>query len=139
MPALHKVDKSAKLLITTWSGEATDSEFIDAFSKYQQEIRSQPDYSSYNEILDLSKVSAFRLSTAGIRILGQMGAKTDLPGVTTRLAIIVSSPVAFGLARMYEAYRSLLPGVSKEVRVFMNYSEAFTWAGTGADTPDTGS
>jgi hypothetical protein len=127
MPALHKIDNDIKLITTIWSGEATDTELINALLKYQQEIKSHPDYCSYNEIVDFSKASDFKLSTDGLRRLVEIAANTDARGGKTRLAIIVSAPVAYGLARMYTAYRSFVPNVSKEVHVFRNYSKALEW------------
>jgi hypothetical protein len=129
MPALHEIDTDRKLITTTWSGEATDTELIDALTKYQQGIKSHPDYCSYNEIVDFSKTSDFKLSTDGLRMLVQIAAKSDVRGVKTRLAIIVGAPVAYGLARMYEVYRSLVPKVSKEVRVFRKLEDGFQWIG----------
>lgn len=137
MPALHKIDNDVKLITTIWSGQAVDNELIDALTKYQQDIKSQPDYRSYNEIVDFSKASDFKLSTAGIRRLVQIAADSDVQGVKTKLAIIVSLPIAYGLARMYETYRSLAPSADKEVRIFRNYSEALEWIGNYAGDPDT--
>jgi hypothetical protein len=66
MPALHKIDNDIKLITTIWSGEVTDSQLIDALTKYQQDIRSRADYFCYNEIVDFTKASDFKLSTAGL-------------------------------------------------------------------------
>ena len=127
MPAQHKIDNDVKLITTIWYGEANDTELIDSLLKYHQEIKSNPDYSSYNEVVDFSKASGFKLSTNGIAKLVEIAASTDIEGVKTKLAIIVSAPFAYGLARMYEAYRSLKPSVSKEVRVFKTYDESLEW------------
>jgi hypothetical protein len=133
MPAFHKIESDLKLITTTWSGEATDSELIDALTKYQQDIKSNPDYCFYNEIVDFSKAVNFKLSTAGLRKLVQIATGSDVKGVKTKLAIIVSEPVAYGLARIYEAYRSLLPNVSKEVSVFKNHYNALEWVSCNPD------
>ena len=127
MPALHKIDNDMKLITTIWSGEAVDSELVDALTKYQKDIKSQPEYCSYNEIVDFSQAVDFKLTSDGMRRLVQIAAHSDVQGVKTKLAIIVSKPVAYGLARMYEAYRTLVPSVSKEVRVFRDYKNALGW------------
>jgi len=54
-------------------------------------------------------------------------------GYKTRLAFILTTPLAFGLGRMYEAYRSLVPGGVKEARVFKDRQAALEWIGNGAD------
>jgi hypothetical protein len=130
MPAQHTIDNNIRLITTSWSGEAVDSELIDALTKYQRDIKSQPDYSSYNEIVDFSQTSSFKLSTQGIMKLVQIAATMDAQGVKTKLAIVVNNPLAFGLGRMYGAYRSLVPGGLKDVRVFMNNRDALIWIET---------
>ncbi len=127
MPAQHTIDNGNKRITTTWSGEATDGELIDALLKYQQNIRSRPDYSSYDEIVDFSGVSVFNLTTDGILRVAQMAAGTDPREVRTRLAIVVTMPFAYGMGRMYGIYRGLIHSAEKEVRVFKNYSDALEW------------
>lgn len=127
MPAEHRIDDKARLIVTTWTGVAADKELIDALLKYQEEIRGRQAYRSYNEILDLSRTQKFELSADALRRLAMIAARTDIPGAGTRLAIIVKAPLAYGLGRMYEIYRSLLPDTSKEVRVFRDHDKAMKW------------
>ena len=132
MPALHNIDDELKLITTVWSGVASDTDLIDALLKYQQEIKCGPAYAAYNEIVDFRKAADFTLSAEGIVKLARAASSSDVPGVKTKLAIIVTAPVAYGLGRMYEVYRSLAPGVAKEVRVFKTYEDAFAWIMQGA-------
>lgn len=134
MPVLHKIDDDAKLITTIWSGDAVDSELLDALAKYLQNIKSLPLYASYNEIVDLTGASNFLLSSDGIKKLAHLASIYDPQGVKTKLAIVVNKPIAFGLARMYEIYRSLLPSGSKEVRVFKNYQDCLQWIGSKGDS-----
>jgi hypothetical protein len=127
MPATHEIDDHGKLITTSWYEAAVDSALIESLSKYQREIRSLPQYASYNEILDFTQATTFKLSTQGIRELVEIAVKGDAPSVRTKLAIVVTSPVAFGLARMYQTYRSFAPNASKEVHIFKNLAEALEW------------
>lgn len=127
MPAQHYIDNNSRLITTIGSGEAVDSDLIDALTKYQQDIKSQSIYYSYDEIVDFSQTSSFNLSTDGIRKLAQMATHTDVQGVKTKLAIVVNNRFSFGLGRMYETYRGLVPRGYKDVRVFMDYRDAFEW------------
>ena len=127
MPAQHKIDNHNKIITTIWSGEATDSELFDAVSKYQQSIKSRPEYRSYNEIADFSNTSVFHVSDIGITKIARLVAGSDVNAVKTKLAIIVAVPPDHGLGRMYEIYRSLPPAQNKIVRVFNNHAEAFEW------------
>ena len=127
MPAQHKIDNNKRLITTIWLGEAVDGELIDALTKYQREIKSQPDYFSYNEIVDFSQASSFKLSTQGIMTLAHIATNADIQGVKTKLAIVVNNSLAFGLGRMYVTYRSLAPRGIKDARVFMSYHDALEW------------
>jgi hypothetical protein len=127
MPAKHHIDNKAKLIITTWEGEAVDIEFIEALKQYQNNIQLQPEYINYNEVVNLSNVTDIKLTAEGIRELSKTAVKTDRVDSKTKLAIIVSSPLAYGLARMYEIYRNLAPNPNKEIKVFNEMSDAYSW------------
>ncbi len=127
MPANHHIDNEAKLIITTWEGEARDIEFIEALRKYQSDIQNHPDYIYYNEVVDFTKVGAVKLTTEGIKNIGVIASTTDNNEINRKLAIIVSSSLAYGLARMYEAYRSFSKNAHKEIRIFKTEKDAFEW------------
>ncbi len=127
----HTIDVDNKLICTVWTGEAADDEFIAALIKYQKEIKNQPEYMHFNEILDLSGISSFNLTTNGLRRLSEIAAKLDSEGVRTRLAIVATQAFGYGLARMYQTFRSFLPNASKEVQVFRSNFEALEWVGEG--------
>jgi hypothetical protein len=131
MPAEHKIDADKKLIVTTWTGEVFDSELIKALSAYQQTIRNRPEYATFNEIVDFSKGSHYHLSISGIQRLVEIATATDVRGTKTKLAIVVNTPLAYTLARMYQIFRELRPGGSKILRVFHTYDEASNWVGSG--------
>jgi len=56
-----------------------------------------------------------------------IASSTDKDRTRTKLALIVASNLAFGLARMYEIYRSLSRHANKEIRVFKNEPDALAW------------
>ncbi len=127
MPANHHIDNKAQLIITTWEGEAHDAEFIEAIKKYQNNIQNHPDNINYNEVVDLSNVTGMKLTTEGIKNIGLIASTTDHIEVNRKLAIIVNSNLAFGLARMYEVYRSFSKKSHKEICVFKTKKDAFEW------------
>ena len=133
MPAEHRIDTTNKIITTIWSGEATDSALLDALSTYQQDIIRQFDHYSYDEIVDFSEASSFELTTAGIVNIVRLAVNTDVQEVKTKMAIIVSKPLAYGLGRMYAIYRSLVPRGSKEVRVYNNHRDALEWIKNNAE------
>lgn len=127
MPVEHTIDANKKLIITTWSGEVADGDLIKALSAYQLTIKNRPEYATFDEIVDFSKGSHYHLSISGIQRLVEIATATDVRGTKTKLAIVVTTPVAYTLARMYQAYRNFIPGGSKILRIFRTYDEARHW------------
>jgi len=127
MPAHHTIDNRNKLIVTTWDGDVVDIDLIEALTKYQQDIQCHPHYLGYNEIVDFSEVRKIKVTTEGIKNIGRRASTTDQNGIDRRLAFIVSSDLAFGLARMYEVYRSLTRKTNKRVRTFKNKRDAYAW------------
>ena len=108
-------------------GEVFDGDLIKALSAYQQSIKSRPEYATFDEIVDFSEGSHFHLSISGIQRLVQIATATDARNTQTKLAIVVTTPVAYTLARMYQVYRSFIPHSSKILRIFKTYDEARDW------------
>ncbi len=129
MPVRHTVDSTNKIIITVWTGDATDQEFVEAITKYQKDFKENPDYQNYNELADFSQVNGIQLTTEGIRLVGQIAAKHDANGKKTKAALVVTSALAYGFARMYEIYRNLMPNSNKQVKVFKSINEAYEWLG----------
>ena len=117
MPAIHHIDKKNKLIITTWEGEPTTLDLSDSFKVYQRDIKSKPEFFDYDELVDFSKNECFKLSSDGLRALSNLATSFDESVANSKLAIVVNTILSFGLARMYELYRSLGPK-KKEIRVF---------------------
>ena len=130
MPATHRIDNTDKLLITTWTGKATDAELIDALKKYQENYLCHPDYINYNEVVNFSDATEVQLTTMGLKNIGEIATTTDQAHIKKKLAFIVSSNKAYFLARMYIAYRSLFQKSNKEIRVFTKEDVAFWWIKT---------
>ena len=127
MPAEHSIDLQSRLLITTWEGVAIDIDFIEAIKKYQQDIQSQKDCLDFNEVVDLSNVTVMKLTIDGLKKIGSIASITDQDRTSTKLAIIVSSNLVYGIAKIYQAYRSFSNNSKKELRVFKNKNDAFEW------------
>lgn len=131
MPAEHKIDANKRLIITTWTGEVTDGDLIKALSAYQETIRSRPEYVTFDEIVDFRKGSHFHLSISGMQRLVEIGSSTDVQDTKTKLAVVVTTPIAYTLVRMYQAYRHVIPGGSKILRIFRTYDDARNWVENG--------
>lgn len=127
MPAKHKVDIKAKLIITSWVGDASDKDFIDALTDYQIKFQNHPQYWDFNEVVDFSKMSNIKLTMEGLKKIGEIAARSDSSKFQRKLAIVVRSTRAYGIAKLYEAYRNISKKANKEVRAFINEKEAYEW------------
>jgi len=137
MPINHHINHASKLILTSVVGDASDIEFIHAIEKYQKDIKNTPDYLNFNEIVDLSDVTNMQITTTGIMTISRIAAETDREGEQTKLALIVSSSLAYGMARMYSMYRSFSPKANKDVRVFNNKQDAYQWLNTNPHPDQT--
>lgn len=127
MPANHNIDTDAQLLITTWDGAATDSEFIEAIKNYQENFQSKPEHHSFNEYINLCKITEVDLTTKGLKTITEIASSTDEDKIKRKLALVVNSTLIYGLAKVYEAYRSLANSAGKEIHVFNNEQDALKW------------
>jgi hypothetical protein len=128
MPAKHYIDDETKLIITTWEGDAVDVEFLDALKRYQEEIQMKPELVNFNEVANFCNIDSMKITPTGLKSIGEIAAKTDSSKLSSRLAIVVGSGVAFNLARLYASYRGLQKNSRKEIRIFRSEEEAMEWA-----------
>jgi hypothetical protein len=126
MPATHYLVEEKKIIFTDWHGEPSDNDLVDALNIYLRDIKSRPELDGYNELVDFSDTKGLKLSIDVLIELGKIASKYDKPG-NNKLAIVVNSSLAYGLARMYGVYRNYNPQSSKEVQVFRSKAEAMVW------------
>ena len=127
MPATHHIDNKAKLIITFWEGDATDTECLEVLKEYQKNIQCNPDYVNYNEVFDLTNAAKIRVSISGLINIGSIASKTDHLFTNKKLALITSSNITFHFLRMYEYYRNFGVSSCKKIHVFRNKDEAYAW------------
>jgi len=128
MPATHHINSEAKLIITTWEGKATDSDFIEALNKYLNDIRSNPEYIDYNEIVNLSKATPIKLTIGGLLTIGRIAFETEKKFTHKKMALIIESDFALSLANLYIFYKNIGYRSRKKICVFKKELEAYKWA-----------
>ena len=118
MPAYFKIDKERRLVMSTFSGVFT---LADGLS-HQEKLLKDPDFApSFSQLLDCTHVTKIELGPEDVRTLAQRAIFSS----NSRRAILVSSDLAFGLARMFVIFRESLG--EKGVRVFHDLEEALYW------------
>lgn len=128
MPAAHYVDTEARLIITVWDGDAVDTELIDAIRYYQKEVQSHPEYADFNEVVNFLGVQSIKVTPKGLASVGKIAVGTDANRIGGRVALM------FNLARMYASLRNASSSATKEVRIFQDEGNAFSWVQSTDDS-----
>jgi len=97
---------------------------------YQRDVWSRPEVAGYDELVDMTQVEHIALPSAGdVRELSKLSAGMDARSSASRFAIVAPNAFAFGLGRMYEAYRNMDDRSTKKVSVFRSLDEALAFLG----------
>ena len=127
VPATHYIENDKRIIFTIWQGDASDDDLISALQRYQSDIKSNPEYANYNELVNLLQVTGGKLSFSGLTKIGQLASGVEPGGVKTKLALVVKSGFAYSLAKMYQVYRTVSHKSNKEIRVFNRERDALEW------------
>jgi len=126
MPLDYEIDHERRLVRVTASGVITP----DVLFGYQKAVWSDAAVAGFDELVDMSGVERVEApSPSNVSALAGYSAKMDADAKPTKLAIVASGDLLFGLGRMYQAYREMKPGSSKEVAVFRTLPDALAWLG----------
>jgi hypothetical protein len=136
MPLDYVIDHERRVVTAKGHGTLTDEDFF----AYQEDVWSRPEVNGYNELVDLSQVEHIALrSIDRLRELAKLSAGMDPRSSASRFAIVAPTGEAFGLARMYETYRSMEDSSTKQVGVFRTLEEALAFLDAGGSSPAKGS
>lgn len=125
MPIDYKIDTKLRRVVATAYGTLTDADVFD----YQRVVWSRADVAGFDEIVDMRAVKMVELPRPGgerLRELAATSASMDAAS-SSRFAIVAPDDLAFGLGRMYAAYRGVEERSTKEVRVFRTMEDAIAW------------
>lgn len=121
MPTEYNFDPAKSLFVCTVTGEVTFDQLVNFQIEYFEK------YLAKNIILDLSLASVNKIETRDIEAIAEISdSKKGLRPPNSKTAIVASSPVAFGLARMYLIY-SELKDLPWESNVFKSMEDALDW------------
>ena len=124
MPISYRVDHETKVVVCVGHGIFSDS---DVFG-YQQEVWSRKDVQGYSELVDMTRVERIALPSADrVKDLASLASGMDDPNSKSRMAVVAPDNLAFGLGRMFQAYRELDRRSTKEVGIFRTMEEALAF------------
>lgn len=129
MPIDYRFDASRSLLIVNAHGAVADEVMIEFARKLAADTAVPTDCQKY---VDLCGLEESTVSPAVIRRAAEVLSSSGASSGSGRIAMIAGRDFAYGLARMYQSYRSLDP---ERFRVFRDPSEALEWLGVGTGDP----
>ncbi len=131
MPLSHRVDRDAGVAFATATGALGDEEVLD----FAKRMANDPEFrSGVHELIDLRAADLRAVTSRTLRRVAEIFAAFDTAATRGRIAFVAPADVAFGLSRMYQAYRT----DAVEVRVFREMDEARAWLGLPPEEPARG-
>ena len=123
MPFTYHIDKERRRVISTGSGVLTSADIVN----HQTELSADPDFCpDFDTVADFSKVTKVEATSATV----QGAARRSLFSRNSRIAAVATNDEAYGLLRMYAAFREMSGGQA-QMKTFRSREEAINWLDTG--------
>lgn len=124
MPITYELRPDDRVVVFVHSGTVPDDEFISFYKTFFENTQFDK---SFNLLVDLRQTDSSIRSTEALQqfaeyILQHYANIADRP----KIAVVAPEDIAFGLARMYEAFSGLVPW---EFVVFRTAESALAWLG----------
>jgi hypothetical protein len=130
VPIDYRIDEERRLVLARVRGDVTEADLF----TYQREVWSRPEVAGFNELVDMSGVGRIVApSIDRVLELSSVSAAMDAAQEKSRFAIVAPDDLAFGLGRMYQAYRGLDQRSTKRVGVFRTLDQALAFLGLEAN------
>ena len=113
----YRIDQERGIVFTRGWGELSTRQLFDVMSQILLDPRFDPGYRSLGDLRDVTSITVDTFATA-------QAAASPLFADGTRRAIVASSDVAFGMARMFASFSERS---GQEVRVFRDMQLAEAW------------
>jgi|GEM_PF-864247 len=128
MPFKYRYSAKSNCLHAKGTGKVTLKDFLD----YHRTLKIEAAPPTLSILSDYRELDPSGLTTSDIRQI-RMSALGKIAGTLRKVkeAVVVSSPLSYGLARMYDA---LVYAEIYEMNVFMEIREAKAWLGLEPDT-----
>jgi len=121
MPWNYRIDEERRLVITTLWDKVTGAEVADHQRKLSNDPRFERDFFQFVDLADVAEIQIDRATVAEL-------ARFDLFSARSRRAVFAPNTLAFGISRMFIAFREAHGG-KEEIQVFNDRQEALQWLG----------
>jgi len=131
MPIAYGIDRERRLVVAVPYGTLED----DHIFGYQKEVWALPEVAGFDELVDMTAVEHIALPSAQrvvdlAKLSAEMDANAGMGRRPARMAIVAPTDLAFGLGRMYQAYRAMKSdSVPRHIGVFRSMAEAMEFLG----------
>ena len=125
MPVSYQIDRERRIVYTKAFGVLTNSDILD----FQKRLREDPEFEpDFRQFADCRAIDEMGVTREGVEEASSRSPFSH----GSRRALVVSSDVAFGMARMLENLRH---DAGDEIRVFREAEEARRWLGLDPTSP----
>jgi hypothetical protein len=121
MPYNYRVDIERRLVITTAWGAVTGAEALEHQHKLLNDPAFERDFFQFIDVADVTEIHIDRATVAHL-------ARIDVFSAKSRRAFFAPSLLAFGMSRMFIAFREGSGG-REQMKVFSDRKEALQWLG----------
>jgi hypothetical protein len=123
MPADYRIDPKNKRVWSSASGTLTHADLAGHMSRLSKDPQFDP---SFSQLIDFRHITKIEVTTEQLIELTE----TSIFSAASRRALVTLGGVHFGLARMYESYRTAKG--DHAIHVFLDFKEAIDWLDSGA-------
>lgn len=117
MPCAYTIDLARSLVLSRGWGEVTDRELL----AHVRALTADPGFArNFHQFIELRDVTDVQITASTIREM----VKLNPFGAGARRAVVVTSDVVFGMARMYQILRDESPD---EFEIFRKLDDALRW------------
>jgi hypothetical protein len=125
MPIAYRIDPERRVILTHAWGVLTDAELLAHKERLLHDAAFDP---HMPELSDVREIERLDVTAAGVRAMVAHDAAHSTRGSGHRMALVVPTDEAFGMARMYEL---MGPGENGSVGVFRTLAEGEAWLAAG--------
>ena len=126
MPITAEIDKFARLVVTTGTGQLTKTDFL----AHIDVVWSDPAIVGFDELIDTFNADLSALTSEDIAALVKSGVSID-SAISSKLTLCVGTELGYGLGRMYGSMRDTHADNAREVKVFYDLDFAHQWLAEG--------
>ena len=123
MPVTYKINSSKNITLVKGTGKVTARELFEVMRNRAGNNRHNPDY---DMLCDFRKVTQVDIQPEELSNLLSTDARLHLFSAGRKVAVVASTNIVYGVARMYEMLSEQLP---QQIMVFREMDKAKEWLG----------